>query len=588
MHTTSTGLALTGLDLTGATSLADCLDRVEKAGRAGRGRVVLGHGWDESDWPEGRPPTRQELDRASYGGVAYLSRVDVHSAVVSSALLAAAPEARTEPGFDDSGHLTRDAHHVVRRVARESVTPGAAPVGAARRPGPGGVARRGLRARAGRAGHLQRSRTCRPCSPSWGRSPGRRWCPTGARPVPTASRPRRELGAAGAAGDLFADGSIGSHTAYLRAPYADADHAGHGYLDAAEVRDHVVACTRAGLQAGFHAIGDGALVEIWNGLELAEQQLGTAAVRSARHRIEHLEMPPPEMLPVLARLGVVASVQPAFDRLWGGHDGMYARRLGVDRALGLNPFAAMAAAGVTVALGSDSPVTPVDPWGSVLAAVRHHTEGSGLPMAEAFAAHTRGGWLAARRDADGVLTAGAPATFAVWDLHDAADRAEGDRIADGLPTADLLAAATPPAADRRRGRTHPRRLSRGPADSSGRSRLSTRGRSGRPKGVSARHPSGTLRRKKPDMHRTRSTLLTVVCTTLLMLVAGPALAGPAPLDPASRTVAPRPRSTPSPARTRATWTILGYTAAGLLVVTVLALAAVALVRHSHHHAPHPA
>ena len=103
----------------------------------------------------------------------------------------------------------------------------------------------------------------------------------------------------------------------------------------------------------------------------------------------------------------------------------------------------MAAAGVTLALGSDSPVTPVDPWGSVLAAVRHHTAGSGLPMAAAFAAHTRGGWLAARRDADGVLTAGAPATFAVWDLHDAADRAEGDRTADGLPTADLLAAAAP-------------------------------------------------------------------------------------------------------------------------------------------------
>ena len=446
VHTTSTGLALTGLDLTGSTSLADCLDRVEKAGRASRGRVVLGHGWDESDWPEGRPPTRQELDRASYGGVVYLTRVDVHSAVVSSALLAVAPEARTAPGFDDSGHLTRDAHHVVRRVARESVTP------EQRR-----SVQRAALARAASLGvgcvhelagpDISSVEDLRALLDLVGEEPGPDvvpyWGQPGAEGVATA----RELGAAGAAGDLFADGSIGSHTAYLRAPYADADHAGHGYLDAAEVRDHVVACTRAGLQAGFHAIGDGALVEIWNGLDLAEQELGTAAVRAARHRIEHVEMPPPEMLADLARLGVVASVQPAFDRLWGGESGMYAQRLGVERALTLNPFAAMAAAGVTVALGSDSPVTPVDPWGSVLAAVRHHTPGSGLSVGEAFAAHTRGGWLAAKRDADGVLTAGAPATFAVWDLTGGGDAAgedsTGQDVVDGLPTADLLAAGTP-------------------------------------------------------------------------------------------------------------------------------------------------
>ena len=88
VHATSTGLALTGLDLSAVTSLAECLRRVEDASRTARGGVVLGHGWDETTWPERRAPTRQELDRASYGGVVYLSRIDVHSAVVSSALLA--------------------------------------------------------------------------------------------------------------------------------------------------------------------------------------------------------------------------------------------------------------------------------------------------------------------------------------------------------------------------------------------------------------------------------------------------------------------------------------------------------------------
>ena len=457
VHTTSTGLALTGLDLTGSSSLLDCLDRVEKAARSSRGRVLLGHGWDETTWPEQRPPTRQELDRASYGGVVYLSRVDVHSAVVSSALLATAPEARGEPGFDDSGHLTRDAHHVVRGVARESVSP------EQRR----SVQRAALR-RAASLGigcvhelagpDISSLEDLRALQEWVAEEPGPAvvayWGQLGDAGIALAA----QLGTAGAAGDLFADGSIGSHTAFLREPYADADHAGHGYVDAATVRDHVTGCTRAGLQAGFHAIGDGALAEIGTGLALAAAELGDGPLRAARHRVEHVEMPSPEVVATFARLGVVASVQPAFDRLWGGENGMYAQRLGRERALTLNPFAAMRDAGIVLAFGSDSPVTPVDPWGSVLAAVRHHTPGSGLSMREAFEAHTRGGWLAAKRDADGVLTAGAPATFAVWDVGGHAGSG-GSSSGDGgsvdvLPTPDLLAEA-PPACRRTvvRGRT---------------------------------------------------------------------------------------------------------------------------------------
>lgn len=414
VHATSTGLALEGLDLTAATDLDDCLRRVEAAGRRARGGVVLGHGWDETRWPEHRPPTRQELDRATYGGVAYLSRVDVHSAVVSSALLATVPEVRGEAGWSESGHLTRDAHHVVRRVARESITPG--------------ERRRLHRAALRRAAQLGVGCVHELAGPDissvddltalqalTGEEAGPEvvayWGELGDGGVARA----RELGAAGAAGDVFADGSIGSHTAALREPYADADHRGHAYLSAAQVRDHVLACTRAGLQAGFHAIGDGVVDAVAAGFAEAAEQVGADRVRAVRHRIEHVEMVSAEAIRVLARLGVVASVQPAFDRLWGGASGMYAERLGETRALRLNPYAAMTAAGMVLALGSDSPVTPIDPWGSVLAAVAHRTPGSGLDPETAFAAHTVGGWRAAGRGADGVLRAGAPATFAVWD-----------------------------------------------------------------------------------------------------------------------------------------------------------------------------
>jgi predicted amidohydrolase YtcJ len=71
---------------------------------------------------------------------------------------------------------------------------------------------------------------------------------------------------------------------------------------------------------------------------------------------------------------------------------------------------------VILALGSDSPVTALDPWGTVRAAVRHRTPGQGIELAAAFAAHTAGGWRAAGRDGEGHLRDGAAATFAVWDV----------------------------------------------------------------------------------------------------------------------------------------------------------------------------
>ena len=98
------------------------------------------------------------------------------------------------------------------------------------------------------------------------------------------------MGAAGLAGDLCIDGSIGSRTAALAQPYADADTHGARYLSDDEIPEHLVACTRAGLQAGFHCIGDDAVAAAVAGLRRAAEQLGIGPVRAARHRLEHLEM----------------------------------------------------------------------------------------------------------------------------------------------------------------------------------------------------------------------------------------------------------------------------------------------------------
>ncbi len=252
--------------------------------------------------------------------------------------------------------------------------------------------------------------------------------------VSTAAQARALIdttGAAGLAGDLFVDGALGSHTAWLCRPYADApDSTGNCYLDAGAVAEHLMACTEAGVTAGFHVIGDAAVSAVVAALESTVDRFGAPAVARCGHRLEHLEMVSDEQAAKLGSWGIVASMQPGFDARWGGADGMYARRLGIDRAARLNPFALLASAGVPLAFGSDAPVTPLDPWASVRAAGHHRTPGSAISMRAAFAAATRGAWRAGgvRDGITGTLVPGAPASYAVWDTSDLDVTAPSDSV----------------------------------------------------------------------------------------------------------------------------------------------------------------
>ena len=172
--------------------------------------------------------------------------------------------------------------------------------------------------------------------------------------------------------------------------------------------------------------------------------MGQRAIAARRHRLEHLEMVDAEQAAALAGWAVTASMQPLFDAAWGGPDGMYATRLGGERAAGLNPFAALAAQGVLLAFGSDSPVTPLDPWASVRAAVHHRTPGSGLSARAAFNAHTRGGHRAAGVN-DGVtgsLVPGAPAHYAIWDAAELVVAAPDSRVRPALARARIASTRT--------------------------------------------------------------------------------------------------------------------------------------------------
>ena len=438
VHLAATGLAMPGADLSAAGSAEEALEllaahraadnRPEDGPDNGPGNdtVLLGHGWDETRWPTARPFTRAELDRAVGDRPAYVSRVDVHSAVVSSALLRLLDRGSglpttaalaALPGWSDDGPLTRDAHHAVRGAYHALVS------SSQRRDAVGRALREAARVGVGTvhelgAPHLSDRDDAllaeeeRAAAAADGRALPRVVAYWGERGDLALNRRRGW----GAAGDICVDGAVGSRTAALREPYADAPTDGHLYLTVEQVADHVVACTEAGLQAGFHVIGDRAVSTAVAGLERAAAQVGEDALRAARHRLEHVEMVTGQQVEVLARLGVSASVQPLFDDWWGGPGRLYHQRLG-DRHRGMNPFATLHAAGVTTAFGSDSPVTPIAPWQAVRAAVRHSDPEQSLSAAAALEAHTRGGWSAARLDG-GTVEDGAPADLAVWDVAD--------------------------------------------------------------------------------------------------------------------------------------------------------------------------
>ena len=208
---------------------------------------------------------------------------------------------------------------------------------------------------------------------------------------------------------VIVDGALGSHSAYTREAYTDGHgYAGHGVLSVGPeaLRDALAEARRRGLTAAVHAIGDAA----------AQVALAAIAEVGIAARIEHAQMLTDDDIDAMAALGVAASVQPAHllddrdatESIWPGH-GTQAFRLRDLRE-----------AGVELALGSDAPVAPLDPWLAMAAAVHRSADerpawhpSQQLQPREALAASTDGvGTLAVGGRADIVLLDEAEDLFA--------------------------------------------------------------------------------------------------------------------------------------------------------------------------------
>lgn len=418
-HLTETGLALSGLQLDAVRSSRELLDAVASAGGTG---PVLGHGWDETTWNDPSLPTLEEIERAAGGRHVYLSRIDVHSALVSASLAAAAG-LTTLDGFSGEARVVRAAHTAARLTARNFKEPD----------------RRSYQEsalqEAASHGYVAMAEMSAPhiCGPEDLRM-ATSWNELANMPevLPywgelAASQEQAQaildsLGTKvlGLAGDLNMDGSIGSRTAALAEDYSDAGgQRGSLYLSVDEAANHLLATSLLGIQAGFHVIGDAGLGAVLDAFDAAAAEVGEQRIRAAGHRLEHVEMADQSAIDRLAKYSVSVSVQPVFDALWGAAGGLYEQRLGA-RSQKMNPFASFYASGVPIAFGSDSPVTPLRPWASVRACLEHSSPEQRISARAAFLGHTRAGWRATkhRNPLMGQLVPGAPASFAVWEVDE--------------------------------------------------------------------------------------------------------------------------------------------------------------------------
>lgn len=181
----------------------------------------------------------------------------------------------------------------------------------------------------------------------------------------------------------FADGTMGSHTAWMLAPFADQPgNTGIVVTPPDELWQIAQRAREAGFPLSVHAIGDRAVREVLD--VLAEQETVSETPRPLLpHRVEHVQLIHPDDLPRLAQHGIFASVQPVHVRTdWATADKVWG-----DRARYAYAFRALLDEGTPLVFGSDAPVAPIDPLLGIHTAVARQDD-DGRPA---------GGWYAQER-----------------------------------------------------------------------------------------------------------------------------------------------------------------------------------------------
>jgi predicted amidohydrolase YtcJ len=411
VHLTQHGLALSRLDLHEAPTLAAGLEHIaERAAELPAGSWILGSGFSTSRWGV-RSLTKEQLDRAAPHHPALLTSQDMHSAWANSLALEQAgihagtpdPEngtlVRDERGAP-SGLLLEHATALVRRVVPEPSDTEL--LEASRRAGED-FARLGITTVHHMAAEPAAYWRQLALAASRDDFPLRVWACIPHEDAEHATAVGLATGQGGArftvgGAKFFADGALGSLTAWMLEPYAGTRETGMA-VDGPEVlAGRLPLVIEAGLTPVIHAIGDAANRAVLDTLEATRSQWQAKALRP---RLEHAQHLHPADVSRFAKLGVTASMQP--DHLT--FDARRIRELLPDRLSRAYAINSLLRSGAHVAFGSDTPVASPDWRRGLLAATRRCgadgrvlNEDECLSVEEALAAHTRGAAYAINRE----------------------------------------------------------------------------------------------------------------------------------------------------------------------------------------------
>jgi len=388
-HVISAGLLMRQLNLRDAAHRDDFVRRVaDQAQQLGPGKWILGGRWTVESWADPGAPCKEWIDPVTPQNPVFLSRMDGHMALANTAALKLAGITGQGPPDPEGGKIDRDPHTgqptgLLRDDAMELVSghipePDEAELDAALRRAMAEANRWGITmvhdmsewrdietfARAARRGQLSLRIYCFYYTENWAEGISR---------IKSLGPGNDLLRVGGFKG--FMDGSLGSRTAYMAAPFSDnppEQRDWRGLLVAMadppkEMADRCLVADRAGLQTAIHAIGDQAnhlVLDIYEGVREAHGR------RDRRQRVEHAQHLLPEDIGRFAELGIIASMQPYHK----ADDGRYAEQaLGRQRLKSSYAFGSLLESGATVCFGSDWPVVTNNPFVGMGTAVTGRT-----------------------------------------------------------------------------------------------------------------------------------------------------------------------------------------------------------------------
>ena len=421
VHFSDGGATLSAVQLTGVTSLKEFVRKIaDYAAHAPKGEWIRNGNWDETKWSPAALPTRQDIDAATPDNPLILDRYDGHMVLANSKALALAGITSKSPD-PPGGVIVRDAAGqptgALKDAAIELLRRVVPPLDGAQR-------RRAIeRAMQEAASHGVTS--VQDMSLDYGDlavysqllEQNKLTVRVYGAPLISRVEDQAQLGLGHAFGGpslrigalkMFADGSLGSRTAYFIQPYAD-EPGNRGLLFSdmlplVKAGQRLARADAANLQLCTHAIGDAAVATVLDLYQAIEKSDGP---RDRRWRIEHSQHLAPSDFDRYAQLHVIASVQPyqAID------DGRWAEmRIGHERASRMHAYRTFLDHGVRLAFGTDWPVAPLDPVLTLYAAVTRATlDGKNpqgwfpeqkLSIQEAIATYTMGSAYAEFQERD--------------------------------------------------------------------------------------------------------------------------------------------------------------------------------------------